>query len=97
MTRTPKRPRDPNQLAKMVVDLATGEVGDADRLGPHEGAAAHGRVGGLIGGQARAQALTPRRRSEIAQQAAQPHDTIVSSPADVERAGTVTPARGRIG
>jgi hypothetical protein len=25
MTRTPKRPRDPNQLAKLIVDLATGE------------------------------------------------------------------------
>lgn len=70
-TRTPKRPRDANQLAKMVVDLATSEVGDAARPEPLEGAAAHGRVGGLKGGQARAQALTPQRRSEIAQQAAQ--------------------------
>jgi hypothetical protein len=25
MTRTPKRPRDPNQLAKLIVDLATEE------------------------------------------------------------------------
>jgi hypothetical protein len=24
----PKRPRDPNQLAKMIVDIATGEIGD---------------------------------------------------------------------
>ncbi len=24
MTRTPKRPRDPNQLAKLMVDLLTG-------------------------------------------------------------------------
>ncbi|HET9994389.1 MAG TPA: hypothetical protein VFQ18_03180 [Candidatus Acidoferrum sp.] len=23
-----KRPRDPNQLAKMIVDIATGEIGD---------------------------------------------------------------------
>ena len=28
MTRTPKRPRDPNQLAKMVVDVVTKEVED---------------------------------------------------------------------
>jgi hypothetical protein len=34
MTKTPKRPRDPNQLAKFIVDVATGmrlnlvELGD---------------------------------------------------------------------
>jgi hypothetical protein len=34
MTRTPKRPRDTNQLAKMVVDMATGqkEAREARRL-----------------------------------------------------------------
>jgi hypothetical protein len=26
MSKPPKRPRDPNQLAKLIVDIATGEV-----------------------------------------------------------------------
>jgi hypothetical protein len=38
--KTPKRPRDPAQLAKLIVDIAAGEVEDADpnareRLGSH--------------------------------------------------------------
>lgn len=28
MTKTPKRPRDPAQLAKFIVDVATGEIED---------------------------------------------------------------------
>ncbi len=28
LTKTPKRPRDPNQLAKFVIDMASGEVED---------------------------------------------------------------------
>ena len=71
MTRTPKRPRDPNQLAKMVVDLATGEASDPVQATSTDSAASFGRRGGLKGGRARAQALSPERRSEIAQQAAQ--------------------------
>jgi hypothetical protein len=27
---TPKRPRDPNQLAKSIIDIATGETTDRD-------------------------------------------------------------------
>ncbi len=35
MTKTPKRPRDPNQLAKLMVDFATGEVDEnADKKSP---------------------------------------------------------------
>jgi hypothetical protein len=64
MTKTPKRPRDPNQLAKAIVDLATGEAEDKK---PLESA----RKGGLKGGAARAKSLTPRERSEIASLAAQ--------------------------
>ena len=67
----PKRPRDPNQLAKMVVDLATGEVADKD---PDEGknphAVALGRLGGQKGGKARAKRLSGRKRKEIARRAA---------------------------
>ena len=68
MAKAPKRPRDPNQLAKLIVDLATGE---REELSPKENPAAElGRVGGLKGGKSRAEALTPERRSEIARRAA---------------------------
>lgn len=69
----PKRPRDTNQLAKRVVDVATGDFEDTR---PPEGAkdpaaVSLGRRGGLKGGKARAQKLSPERRSEIAKKAAQ--------------------------
>lgn len=66
-----KRPRDTNQLAKHIVDLATGE---ADESVPDEktdrAASELGRRGGLKGGKARAEALSPERRREIAKKAA---------------------------
>ena len=68
----PKRPRDPNVRAKLIVDLATGQVEDKD---PDEGknphAVALGRLGGKKGGKARANALTAEERSRIARIAAQ--------------------------
>lgn len=63
MAKTPKRPRDLNQLAKLVIDIATGEA--TDKV-PLESA----RMGGLRGSKARAKALTPEQRSEIARVAA---------------------------
>ena len=63
--KTPKRPRDPNQLAKMVIDIATGEVADEKPSVDRRGAA-----GGKVGGAARAKTLTPERKREIAQNAA---------------------------
>jgi len=72
MAKNPKRPRDPNQLGKLIVDLATGGAVDKD---PHEGkdpaAVSLGRKGGLKGGKARASKLSPERRKEIAEIAAQ--------------------------
>lgn len=74
MTRTPKRPRDPNQLAKLIVDLATGAATDdvvEDRESSKDPAAVSlGRRGGLKGGRARADGLSPEKRSEIAKKAA---------------------------
>jgi hypothetical protein len=65
----PKRPRDHNQLAKLIVDIATGEVEDtvseSKRHPP-----SRGRAGGLKGGVVRAQTLSARRRSSIAAKAA---------------------------
>jgi hypothetical protein len=64
----PKRPRDTNQLGKLMVDILTGQVEDhaigADR---NEGAATRGR----LGGQARKAATTPEQRKSIAEKAAE--------------------------
>jgi hypothetical protein len=67
MPKTPKRPRDPAQLAKLIVDIATGEVEDADpNAGKNEAAAALGR----LGGKARADKLRPDERAAAARAAA---------------------------
>ena len=74
--KTPKRPRDPNQLAKMIVDLTTQSEPADDSLAsspsPVKNAAAVelGRLGGLKGGRARADSLTAEERSDIAKKAA---------------------------
>lgn len=69
MKRTP-RPRDPIQLGKLMVDIATGQVPDAVDDGKDAGAVERGKAGGLKGGVSRASSLDPRKRREIAQKAA---------------------------
>jgi hypothetical protein len=59
----PKRPRDPNQRAKLIVDIATGESDEPKAPAPQDPAA-------TSRGRARADHLTPERRSEIARKAA---------------------------
>ena len=67
----PKRPRDANQLAKFIADVAAGEVElPKTEDGKDPGAVALGRKGGLKGGAARAKKLTAEKRSEIAKKAA---------------------------
>ena len=69
--RSRKRPHDPNQLGKLIVDIATGEVEDtAEDDGKDPAAVALGRKGGLKGGKARAASMTPEERSEAAKRAA---------------------------
>lgn len=69
--RSRKRPKDTNQLAKLVVDIATGEVDDtAEDTGKNAAAVELGRKGGLKGGKARAENMTPKQRSEAAKKAA---------------------------
>lgn len=73
MAQTPKRPKDANQLAKLIVDIATGEAPEVDSGESREkdpAAVSLGRRGGLKGGKARADALSPQKRSEIAKRAA---------------------------
>jgi hypothetical protein len=69
--RSRKRPRDVNELARRLVDEATGE---APKLAPDAGkdpaAVALGRKGGLKGGKARAAKMSPEERAEAARNAA---------------------------
>lgn len=72
----PKRPRDTNQLAWQIVREATGEVQpDAPRAEPPDtrnpAAVALSKLGAAKGGQARAAALSPARRKQIARKAVQ--------------------------
>lgn len=66
------RPRDPNELAYQIMLEPTGQ---AEKFTPEEkpknpNAGALGKLGGLKGGPARAAALTPNERSQIAAKAA---------------------------
>ncbi len=62
---------DLNQIAKSIVDQATGELPKQEPPPvKNEAAVALGRLGGKKGGAARAAALTPEQRSEIAKKAA---------------------------
>jgi hypothetical protein len=63
--RTP-RPRDPIQLGKLMVDIATGQVPDTVDDGKDAAAAEMGRKGAA----SRAAGMTPERRAEIAKKAA---------------------------
>lgn len=70
--RSRKRPRDVNELARQIVDEATGEAPpepDPDE-GKDPAAVELGRRGGLKGGKARAAKMTPEQRSEAARTAA---------------------------
>lgn len=67
MDKHPKRPRDPSQLAKMIVDLATGSQREPEETKTQKRASKAGRVGG----NARAKVLSSSERSEIASVAAQ--------------------------
>jgi len=70
----PKRsstPKDVNQAARRIVDIATGES-DSDVPDTRNPAAvALGRLGGLKGGKARAAKMTAKQRRDIARKAAQ--------------------------
>jgi len=67
------RPRDPNELAHRIF---LESIGEEPKTAPPEvkqknpAAVALGRLGGLKGGAARAAALSPKKRSQIAARAA---------------------------
>jgi hypothetical protein len=68
-----KRPRDPAQLAKLMIDIASGEIEDRESEptpnGKDPAAVSLGRRGGLKGGKARAAKMTAEQRAEIARKA----------------------------
>ena len=66
-------PRDPNQLAKMIADIAWGEAeaeSAPETPAKNPNAVALGKLGGAKGGKARAAKLSPEQRSGIAKKAA---------------------------
>jgi hypothetical protein len=65
-TKRLKRPRDPIALAKLIGDIATGQIDDAADDGKNQAAADLGRRGG----EARAKKVSAERRAEIAKRAA---------------------------
>jgi hypothetical protein len=74
-----KRPRDPNQLAKWIVEQSTSEqpepsqVPSSEPIAPanlSEYMAAIGRKGGQIGGKRRLKTMTKEQRRKVAAKAA---------------------------
>jgi hypothetical protein len=74
-----KRPRDPNQLAKWIVEQSTSDTPEPQQVQPVEASAppnlsaymaAIGRKGGQIGGKRRLKTMTKAARSKVAANAA---------------------------
>lgn len=83
--RSKKRPRDVNALAAAIVGEATDTPKRARKAPPkspekNPAAVELGRLGGLKGGKARAQSMTPERRSEIAKKAAEARWSAINRP-----------------
>ena len=70
MSEKRKRPRDTNALAKLIVDIATGEEEDKPTGDKNPKLQEAGRKGGLKGGLSRASGLSPSERRSLAKKAA---------------------------
>ena len=68
MQKRPKRPRDPNVLGKLIVDLSVGEAEDDLPIDDRKDPAAV--TLGRKGGEARARSLSKKKRADIARRAA---------------------------
>lgn len=68
----PKRPpSDPNRAARSVLDAVIARTeGKPEPVAKNPAAVALGRMGGLKGGKARAEAMTPKQRTASAKKAA---------------------------
>jgi hypothetical protein len=67
-----KLPKDANQRAIMIAQIATGEIEapKENNEGKNPAAVALGKLGAKKGGEARAKALSAKKRKEIAKKAA---------------------------
>lgn len=63
-------PKDPNQLAKYILDVTTGEAEKIEPPKKDPAAVALGRRGGKASAKTRDQRLTPAKRKAIAKKAA---------------------------
>ena len=70
MLKRPKRPRDPMQRAKLIIDIATGEAPPDPPMTPDTPGTVAKRKGGVKGGKARARKLSSTRKRAIAKKAA---------------------------
>jgi hypothetical protein len=77
-----KRPRDPNQLGKLVVDIATGAVEDRSPTPEARGKDPAAAELGRKGGEARAAKMTKAERRKAAQKAAKQRWSRQREPAD---------------
>ena len=68
--RSSKPPDDPNKAAASILAAMTGEPAASNLHEKNPAAQALGRLGGLKGGKARANSLTPEERKRIASEAA---------------------------
>lgn len=64
-------PRDPNQLAKYIVDVTSGDAEKIEPAKKNPHAQALSKLGASKGGKARAEKLSAKKRKEIAQKAAE--------------------------
>lgn len=70
-TESDRRPKDFNQLAKLIVDMSTGQAPkDEPPREKNPAAVALGKLGAKKGGHARAAKLSAKKRSAIAKKAA---------------------------
>lgn len=70
MPKPRKRPRDPDQLAKLMIDIASGEVDDREPTPEEQGKNPAAVALGRKGGAARAKGMSAKERTKIAQRAA---------------------------
>ena len=70
MAKRPKRPRDPNQLAKLIVDISVGNMPQDPPTTPDSPLTVARRQAGMKGAKARGKKLSAKKRTAIAKKAA---------------------------
>ena len=65
MSQHPKRPRDPNQWAKRITDIVSGEVEDREPTPEEQGKDPSAAELGRKGGKARAQGMSAAERNNL--------------------------------